>query len=277
VEGTKEKIWVRKGVGIAGKVAEFGEPLLVANIEDDPRIGKKSRSRYKTSSFVSVPLKIRERVIGVLSLTDKTTGAAFDEVDLQLAQAFASHAAVVLERKEFREQMEKLKELSITDHLTGLLNRRYWHDRLEEEIARSQRFNRQLSVLMVNLDGFKQYNDTFGHLAGDRILEAIAVVIMNSVRSIDIVARYGGDEFTIILPETGISMAVVIGERLRSDIAKTALPVTQGGKSEHTITASIGIACYPEHDTTANSLFDRADSALYRAKTKGKNRIEVYT
>lgn len=277
VKGTREKIHVRKGVGIAGKVAEFGEPLLVANIEDDPRIGKKSRSRYKTSSFVSVPLKIKERVIGVLSLTDKSTGAAFDEEDLQLAQAFASHAAVVLERKELSEQMEKLKKLSITDPLTGLLSRRYLHDRLEEELARSQRFNRQLSVLMLDLDGFKQYNDTFGHLAGDRILEAIAVVIMNSVRSIDIVARYGGDEFTIILPETGISMAVLIGERLRSDIAKTALPVSQGGKSEHTITASIGIACYPEHDTTANSLIDRADSALFRAKTGGKNRIEVYT
>jgi diguanylate cyclase (GGDEF)-like protein len=276
VERTGEKIWVQKGVGIAGKVAELGEPLLVANIEEDPRIGQKSRSRYKTSSFVSVPLKIEERIIGVLNLTDKTTGGVFDEEDLQLAQAFASRAAVVLERRELSEQMDRLKKLSITDHLTGLLNRRYLHDRLEEELARSQRFNRQLSVLMVDLDGFKQYNDTFGHLAGDRILEAIAVVIMNSVRSIDIVARYGGDEFTIILPETGISMAILIGERLRSDIAQTALPVTPQGTSEHTITASIGIACFPEHDTTANSLIDAADTALYRAKTAGKNRIEVF-
>lgn len=270
VDEALEKIRIPKGVGIAGRVAELGEAILVEDIENDPRIGKKSGSRYKTSSFLSVPIKVEQRIMGVLNLADKRSGEVFNKEDLKLAQAFATHAGVILERNALSTQMDKLKKLSITDPLTGLLNRRYMKDRLEEELARSQRFNRQLSVMMLDLDGFKQYNDTFGHLAGDRALEAIAIVIMHSVRTIDIVARYGGDEFIIILPETGTSTALMIGDRLRRDISNA------NDQGRHMITASVGLACYPEHDATGANLLECADSALYRAKAVGKNRIEVF-
>lgn len=215
--------------------------------------------------------------MGVLNLTDKTTGEVFNEEDLQLAQAFATRAAAVLERVALSEQMKKLKKLSITDDLTGLLNRRYLLDRMEEELSRSLRYNRQMSVLMLDLDHFKQINDSFGHPAGDRILEGVAVTIMNSIRTIDIAARYGGDEFVIVLPETDTGMALLIAERLRSSIAETPPAATRDNASPVSLTVSIGIACCPQHGATVDGLLKCVDEALYQAKDRGKNRTELCT
>jgi diguanylate cyclase (GGDEF)-like protein len=228
-------------------------------------------------SFVSVPLKTEQRVMGVLNLTDKITGEVFNEEDLQLAQAFATHAAAALERIALGDQMDKLKKLSITDDLTGLLNRRYLLDRMEEELSRAERYNRQMSVLMVDLDNFKQFNDSVGHPAGDRILENIALTIMNSIRSIDIAARYGGDEFVIVLPETDTGMALHIAERLRSSIAETPLEGVSDKSLPDKLTASIGIVCCPQHGSTVEGLLKCADEALYRAKDQGRNRTVLYS
>jgi diguanylate cyclase (GGDEF)-like protein len=277
IQGLSGKLRIQRGEGIAGKVAQLGEPILVENLEDDPRIKQKNRQHYKTRSFVSVPLKIDDRIIGVLNLSDKTTGEVFDEEDLKLIQSFATHAAVVLERNVFYNKTEELKKLTITDHLTGLLNRRYLYERLKDELARSERYGHYLSLLMLDLDGFKYCNDTYGHLFGDRILKVIAETLLNTVRSMDIVARYGGDEFMIILPETTESLAKDIAERLRNSVAnKVVLPDGAAGTGSHTLTTSIGIVCYPDHGGTLEMLLERVDIALYRAKDKGKNRIEVY-
>ncbi len=277
IQGLSGKLKIQRGEGIAGKVAEQGEPILVENLEDDPRIRQKNRQHYKTRSFVSVPLKIEDRIIGVLNLSDKTTGEVFDEEDLKLIQSFATHAAIVLERNVFYNKTEELKKLTITDHLTGLLNRRYLYERLKDELARSERYGHYLSLLMLDLDGFKYCNDTYGHLFGDKILKIIAETLLNTVRSMDIVARYGGDEFMIILPETRESLARDIAERLRNSVAgKVVLPEDAAGAGSHTLTTSIGIVCYPEHGETLETLLERVDVALYRAKNKGKNRIEVY-
>ncbi len=276
--GRTEKLRIRKGEGIAGRVAELGEPFLVENVEIDPRIKQKNRRHYKTLSCVSVPLKIEERVIGVLNLSDKISGEVFDEEDLKLIQSFATHAAIVMERNVLYSQTEKLKKLSITDSLTGLLNRRYFHERLEEEVSRSGRHGRNLSLLMLDIDGFKYYNDTFGHRIGDKALKVIADIILNSVRSIDIVARYGGDEFMVILPETDKPLAIHIAERLRSDVAKIVLPTNSIPDAPSiAVTLSIGMVCYPEHGGTAELLLEHVDKALYLAKKRGKNRIEVFS
>jgi diguanylate cyclase (GGDEF)-like protein len=271
-----EKLAIPKGEGIAGKVAVFGEPFLVKNLEEDPRFKQKNRQHYKTPSFVSVPLKIEERIIGVLNLSDKTTGEVFDDEDLKLMQTFATHAAIILDRKSLYNQTEELKRLSITDPLTGLLNRRYLQDRLEEELARSKRYGRNMCLLMMDLDGFKFYNDTYGHPAGDRILKRVAEVIMKSVRTMDVVSRYGGDEFIIILPETDLMLAVKIAERLNNDIAKEALPAENGiAKHERSVTASIGIVSYPQHGETTAQLLENVDKAMYCAKHEGKNKSRV--
>jgi diguanylate cyclase (GGDEF)-like protein len=271
------KIRLRRGEGIAGKVAEHGEPILVKNLENDPRIKQKNRQHYKTRSFVSVPIKIADRVIGVLNLSDKTTGEVFDEEDLKLIQSVASHAAVVMERNEFFNKSEELKKLTITDSLTGVLNRRYLQERLKDELARSERYGHPMSILMLDLDGFKDCNDTQGHLFGDKILKDIAETLLKTVRSMDIVARYGGDEFMVILPETQESVAVDIAERLRISVHRGAVRTSVETAPEPCqLTASIGIACYPEHGDTVEQLLDNVDKALYRAKNKGKNRIEVF-
>ena len=276
VDGLTDKMRIPRGVGIAGKVVELGEPLLVENLENDPRIRQKNRRHYKTRSFVSVPLKIGDRTIGVLNLSDKTTGEVFNEEDLRLVQSFASHAAVVLERNVLYDQAERLKKLSITDPLTGLLNRRYLEERLEEEISRSSRHARRVSLMMLDIDGFKTYNDTFGHIAGDTLLKLIAESIMNSVRTMDIVSRFGGDEFIVILPETDALLASQIAERIRSEVERLAVPprstVERGTK---TATVSIGIASYPNNGDTIEVLLEQVDKALYLAKMQGKNRIEV--
>ena len=270
-------IRIRRGEGIAGKVAEDGEPILVINLESDPRIKQKSRQHYKTRSFVSVPLKIADRVIGVLNLSDKTTGEVFDEEDLKLIQSVATHAAIVLERNDFYNKSEELKKLTITDSLTGLLNRRYLLERLKDELARSARHVHPLSLLMLDLDGFKDCNDTLGHLFGDKILKDVAETLLKTVRTMDIVARYGGDEFMVILPETREAGAVDIAERLRISVRKETTHHPEAAVPEPcALTASVGIVCYPEHGDTVELLLENVDKALYRAKNKGKNRVEVF-
>ena len=268
----------RRGEGIAGKVAEHGEPILVKNLESDPRIKQKNRAHYKTRSFVSVPLKIADRVIGVLNLSDKTTGEVFDEEDLKLIQSVATHAAIVMERNEFYNKSEELKKLTITDPLTGLLNRRYLLERLKDELARSERHVHPMSLIMLDLDGFKNCNDTLGHLFGDKILKDIAETLLKTIRSMDVIARYGGDEFMVILPETREAGAVDIAERLRTSLYKAVSINPEAAVPEPcALTASLGIACYPEHGDTVELLLDNVDKALYRAKSKGKNRVEVFT
>ncbi len=276
IEGLVEKMRIPKGQGIAGKVAQFGEPLLVQNLESDPRIRQKNREHYKTRSFLSVPLKIGDRTIGVLNLSDKISGEVFTEDDLELIQSFASHAAVVMERNILYSQTERLKKLSITDPLTGLLNRRYFQERLEEEIARTSRHGRQLSLMMLDIDGFKIFNDTFGHPAGDRLLKRISGVIMDSVRTMDVVSRFGGDEFLVLLPETHPGVVAQIAERIRQDVARVALaPEIVGADAILATSVSIGVASYPKNGHTLEMLVEQVDRALYQAKMKGKNRIEI--
>jgi diguanylate cyclase (GGDEF)-like protein len=278
IEGMSGKISIRRGEGIAGKVAECGEPFLVKNLESDPRIKQKNRLHYRTRSFVSVPLMIEDRVIGVLNLSDKTTGEVFDEEDLRLIQSIATHAAVVVERNEFYYKSEALKKLTITDSLTGLLNRRYVLERLKDELSRSERHSHPMSLLMLDLDGFKCYNDSQGHIFGDNVLKATAETLLSTVRTMDIVARYGGDEFIIILPETARSMAVYISERIRSNVEELRLPPLNTPTMEcRPLTTSIGIVCYPENGDTVEGLLENVDKALYRAKTNGKNRMEVFS
>jgi diguanylate cyclase (GGDEF)-like protein len=276
-EGITDKTRINRGEGIAGKVAERGEAILVENLERDPRVNQKNREQYKTRSFVSVPIKIDDRIIGVLNLSDKTSGEVFDEEDLNLVQSFASHAAIVMERNVFYNRSEELKKLTITDSLTGLLNRRYLNERLKDEVARSERYDHKLSLLMLDIDGFKYCNDTLGHLFGDKTLKNISAAFLQTVRSMDIVARYGGDEFMVILPETGEALAVDIAERLRSNVAQKTVMPRHSDQGLPSITTSIGIVCYPDHGKTMENLLENVDKALYRAKNMGKNRIEVFS
>jgi len=197
---------------------------------------------------------------------------AFDPLgdeDRLVLQAVASELVVAVENS----QLYKLtRRLAITDELTGLNNYRFLQQRLDEEIERARRYGKDLSFLMLDVDDFKQYNDAYGHLAGDAALAELASVLRSAVREVDVVARYGGEEFSVILPETDAAGAFVVAEKVREGISRH----TFGEEMSETppqVTVSVGLATYPTHAFDKESLLREADDALYRAKTSGKNRV----
>jgi diguanylate cyclase (GGDEF)-like protein/PAS domain S-box-containing protein len=169
-----------------------------------------------------------------------------------------------------RESEDKYRIMSITDGLTKLYNSRHFYDQIGVETDRSQRYDRPLSLLLFDLDNFKKINDTYGHLEGDRVLEAVSGVIKSNLRTVDTAYRYGGEEFTVLLPETGIETAVSLAERLRQNIATILLKTASG--TDITITVSIGVAEYDASELV-NSFVRRADDGVYEAKRKGKNQV----
>ncbi|WDT75022.1 MAG: diguanylate cyclase [Candidatus Manganitrophus sp.] len=265
----------KPGEGIAGSVYETGVPLLVQDLNHDPRVQQGAKPRYRTPSFVSVPLKLRNRTLGVINLADKITGEVFSEEDLQLLQAIGSYISIAIERSELYEKTEELKRISITDALTGLLNRRYFQERLTEEIERSRRHRIPVSLIIVDIDNFKGFNDTFGHLGGDEILILLGQALRNYIRAIDVAARYGGEEFTIILPQTNKEDARIIAERLCREIERNET-LQKKYSDLARLTVSVGLATFPDDAETFEELIRNADRALYQAKLQGKNRVITF-
>jgi diguanylate cyclase (GGDEF)-like protein len=171
---------------------------------------------------------------------------------------------------QLRESEKRYKELSITDGLTKLYNSRHFHNNLQLEIERAIRYDRSLALLMIDIDNFKRFNDTYGHLAGDQALAKTGAVIRSALREADTGYRYGGEEFAVILPETVGPGAVQVAERIRQDIA--AMPILKKAKPSLTITASMGVSELQAEDKLSEFI-RRADQNLYAAKTDGKNRV----
>jgi diguanylate cyclase (GGDEF)-like protein len=174
--------------------------------------------------------------------------------------------------RRLREGREELERLSLTDELTGLANRRALTTELERELRRADRHGRACAVLMLDVDRFKRFNDTYGHPAGDAVLRRVADILRGSARDVDTVARYGGEEFLVILPETATSGAALVAERIRAS-AEGDRFTPNGGSAEVGVTVSIGYAVFPEHARTPETLIEAADQALYRAKEGGRNRV----
>ena len=266
---------IRLGEGVAGGVLETGKALVVENIEFAGMEPAPADRQYKTKSFISYPIRIGGRTIGVLNVTDKTSGGKYDDVDLSLLEIIGPQVALALERAEWQERARKFQLMSITDSLTSLLNRRYLQERLSEEVNRSKRYDYPMSFLMIDIDDFKSYNDLNGHQAGDQALQITAHSLKAALRSADVACRYGGEEFGILLPQTPLNEASVIAERMRQRVAETVYP---HGKSQPLgrVTISIGISTFSQHVDTADRIIAAADRALYNAKSKGKNRIAFY-
>lgn len=268
----KENMRMHKGEGIAGKVFETGEPLLVEDIEKDPRINQQNKPRYKTKSFVSIPLKIEDRVAGVLNISDKTTGEVFKENDLRLIQFFAANASIAIERSLLYKKTSELKELSITDPLTGIFNRRYLNSRLSEEVARFNRYKQPFSLLMIDIDGFKEYNDMFGHSTGDSVLKILADNIVASLRNTDVATRFGGDEFVLILSQTPKVDAINLANRIKENAENANIPHKEEFPLKE-LTVSIGLTSYPDDASSITELLEKTDEALYLAKKSGRNKL----
>jgi len=267
-------IRIRSGEGIAGWVFREGVPLVMEDIEKN-EWGFPKRHKYRTGSFISVPLKLGEKTIGVLNMSDKISGQVFSAEDIALISSFAAYATIALERSAYYTLAGHLKELSVTDSLTGLFNRRYFEERFFEELNRSDRHNLSFSLSMIDIDDFKLFNDSEGHLAGDEILKSIANIAKDCLRVSDVIARFGGEEFAVIMPQTEKEEAVLVSERIRKSI-KEQIPVTWSVFPRKSITVSIGIATFPYGGKDRKELIRNADRALYMAKMEGKDRTVLW-
>ena len=265
----------RIGEGISGGVLESGKALVVADLEKAGLTAAPAERKYRTKSFISYPITMGGRKIGVLNVADKIGGKKFDDVDLSLLEIVGPQIAVALESAEWQERATQFQLMSITDPLTGLLNRRYLEERLTDELNRSQRYKYAMSCLMIDIDDFKSYNDRNGHQAGDVALKITAHALKAALRSADVACRYGGEEFCILLPQTSLSEAGVIAERMRQRVAERDYPFGQS-QPLGTVSVSIGISTFAKHIDTGEKIIAAADRALYNAKAQGKNRVEFY-
>jgi len=262
---------VKIGEGIAGWVAQTGKPTIVNDAARDPRfMGRFDKAtKFHTRSILCAPLISRGRTIGVVEIINKL-GDHFQQSDLQALLTLVEPCAIAIENAILFQRTE---QLTITDDLTKLFNSRYLNLYIGREILRCKRHGIPLAVIFLDLDGFKSVNDQHGHLAGSRTLTEVGGILASAVRESDILARYGGDEFVVVLPETPASGALVIAERIRKAIEGHTF-LQDLGLAAH-ISASFGISCYPDHALTPEGLIQKADQAMYRVKERDKNGIEV--
>ncbi len=262
----------RLGEGIAGVVMERGEPLLVRDLSEQSWVADRAHGNAQSNSFISFPLLSGSKRLGVLNLTDRVGNQSFVASDLDWLKLFAPYAAAALERIDLHEKAQRFQLLAITDPLTGLLNRRYLEERFAQEIERSKRYQFPLSFVMMDIDSFKSFNDTFGHQAGDEVLRETAHCIRKSLRNFDVAARYGGEEFIVVLPETDVTSATILAERLRKAVEQHFT----SERSRHPVTVSIGVSSLSKALQNRQQVIRAADQALYAAKKRGKNCVVVY-
>lgn len=268
-------IRIRVGEPVAGMVAETRSPLIVRDASQEMALTAKAGTTYKTKSFICIPLVLRNRTIGVLNVTDKITGTIFSEQDFNALKSFASYASVVIESSNYFRLSEEMREISITDSLTGIYNRRHFDSRFLDEIQRSERHNFPFSFGIADIDDFKSFNDNEGHLVGDSVLKTVANIIRESLRSIDILARFGGEEFSFVFPQTEKHSAYLTAERVRENV-KNYCPKIWKNYPKDFITLSIGLSSFPDDGADYRGIVLSADKALYMAKMQGKDRTIVY-
>jgi diguanylate cyclase (GGDEF)-like protein len=246
----------------------FGRPVPSDDWGADPRIGEgEGCSGLEPGPALYIPLRLREQEPGYLAAFRPRGGRLFDAEDTRAALLLAAWLSGALENLRLAERVEKL---AVTDDLTQVFNYRFLKTALRRELKRAARFQQPLSIIMIDVDNLKAYNDRHGHLRGSYLLREMARLLAQHVRSWDLVAKYGGDEFTVILPQTGEEGAMVAAHRLRAAVEGHAFPLATPG----TITISLGIGCFPGDGASPSQLIASADRALYHAKRTGRNRVE---
>jgi len=264
----KERL--KLGEGIAGWVAQEQVPVIVPDVSKDPRFNPRvgMESDFRAKSIMCVPIKNKGNILGVLEIVNKINHEPFTKDDLALILRIVDHAAIAIERAAL---YQKMAELSVTDDLTKLFNTRYLNRTLEIELARSLRHHTSLSLIFMDIDHFKNINDNYGHLVGSKLLVEMGQLLLKSLRTVDIVARYGGDEFVMVLPQTSPKNAIQIAERMRRSIEHNVFLKKDGYSFK--ITASFGVASYPESARSKEDLMKLADEAMYRVKNQTRNGV----
>jgi diguanylate cyclase (GGDEF)-like protein len=265
--GVVDGLRLRTGQGVAGWVARHRTAVRLDDVRSDPRhdpeIGR--ITGYAARNMICVPMLMRGRLLGVIQCLNKLGADGFDEAELNLVQTLAGHAAIAIENASLYRDA---RLASLTDDLTGLSNSRHFHTVLPQLLAPT----RPLSLLVLDLDAFKAVVDAHGHLVGSRTIAQVGRFIAKQLRPGDIGARFGGDEFVVILPDTKPDEALAVAEKIRASIE--AMDRLEGTSIDLSgVTASIGVASCPNHASTAENLFQEADRAMYAVKAKGRNDV----
>lgn len=263
-----ERLRIAPGSGVIGRVYQNRAPLCVPDVTVFPGLERR-RPRYRTNSFVALPVVAGSEVLGVVCVTDRLDNRPFTRDDVSTLRALTAPAALALARERAKRQAEAFAHAAVIDPLSGLFNRRYFHDRLEEEVQRAQRHKTPLALLMIDIDDFKRINDRYGHMAGDAVIKGVSEILRRSVRRFDLCTRFGGEEFAIVMPGSGPENSSSIAERIRQRIEEYRPEDPE--LTDLRMTASIGLSV--SHEISARELIERADQALYRAKRAGKNRV----
>ena len=258
------------GQGPAGWVAQQAKPLLIEDrqipLPPPLRNWKFPRSGFR--SLLAVPITNKRKILGVLEMINRADGRPFDATDRDLLLQLMGQAAIAIERSQLYRRMN---ELTVTDDLTKLSNFRHLNQTLDIEIRRCVRYGSVLSLIFLDLDYFKVVNDRYGHLMGSRVLVEVAELLIRNLRDVDIISRYGGDEFVVVLPETGLRTTLAIAKRLHRAFHRHEFLSEEGLKFN--LTASFGIAGFPDHARNKKDLIRLADQAMYEAKYGGRDRI----
>ncbi len=260
------------GEGISGIVAKTKEPILIKDTSQDERYLHYKGKQIMDGSFLSIPMIYNEELLGVLNFS-KYGIDAFTPTEIDFLKSIANQAAIAIKNAKFHEDLIKK---SITDELTGIYNRRHFFTLFKNELMRAKRYHENLSILMIDIDHFKHYNDTNGHLMGDRVLKEVAQTLYRVLRTSDIIGRYGGEEFCVILPSTDADQAFITATKLKRAVENTPF---EGGEKQPggKITISIGVSAYVEGSIdTETKMIDTADEALLIAKRRGRNRVISY-
>ncbi len=253
---------------IAQWAVSHGQEFMAADLARDARI-----DRASPSTIVGLPLRARGRTMGALIGIDRMPSASEPRLSPAVLGSLVPYLEAAAIALDNAVRVQRAEALSVTDDLTHLYNSRFLDQSLRRETKRASRSGRPLSLLFIDLDGFKSINDTHGHLSGSRALVEAAAVIRTSARETDVVARFGGDEFALVLPDTGSDGAVSVADRVRTRIAEHPFLAVDG--LDIRLTASVGIATLPDAARTAEELLSAADAAMYRVKETGKNGIHL--
>jgi diguanylate cyclase (GGDEF)-like protein len=258
------------GQGVAGWVARYGQSLIVSDVTKDPRFysGVDKKTKFITKSILCVPMRSRDKIIGVVEVVNKIGGEPFTPDDLEIFENLVAHVTIALQNAAMYRKME---EASLVDDLTQLFNVRFCNKYLDEYLDRRKTPKGFISLIFLDIDFFKLVDDNYGHLVGSETLRYVGERIKRVVRNEDVVIRYGGDEYIVILPNTDKKTARVIAERIRKEINQE--PFYAFNNKKFNISITLGVASYPDDAKTRDALIGKADKAMYEGKLSGRDKV----
>jgi len=258
------------GQGVAGWVARYGKSLIVPDVSKDPRFysGVDRKTKFTTKSVLCVPMKSRDCIIGVVEVVNKIGGEPFTQDEFEIFENVVAHLTIALEKAKLYRKMEEASQI---DDLTQLRNTRYCNQFLDNFLTERRETKGVISLIFLDIDFFKLVNDKFGHLVGSETLKIVGERMARVVRGNDVIVRYGGDEYIVLLPNTGKKTAAVIAERIRTEMSRE--PFYAFGNKKFSITVTSGVATYPDDAKTRDDLIGKADKAMYDGKMSGRNKV----